>query len=136
MRRRLYRGPDGAAHFLLDERLGWLDRAASVAFGVLRQPLGGNNLDRDFLNLVATAAEGLDRLEERAMSEIVAELRRELHRHGLRPDLVARAFALIRELAGRHLGMRYGTWKEDLSPGEVAEIAIEVVSEGLRKRPS
>jgi hypothetical protein len=34
------------------------------------------------------------------------------------------------------LGMRYGTWKEDLSPGEVADIAIELVSEGLRKRPS
>jgi AcrR family transcriptional regulator len=34
------------------------------------------------------------------------------------------------------LGMRYGIWDEDLSPAEVAETAIELVSEGLRKRPS
>src|SRR6185369_10779567 len=80
-----------------DQRLGWLDRTASAAFGVLRQHLGRNNLDRGFLDLVATAAQGLDRLEERVIPGIVAELRRELHRHGLRADLVARSFALIRE---------------------------------------
>ncbi len=45
-----------------------------------------------------------------------------------------RAWALIGMSV--FLGMRYGTWKEDLSPGEVADIAIELVSEGLRKRPS
>ncbi len=32
------------------------------------------------------------------------------------------------------LGMRYGIWQEDLSPAEVAEAAIDLVSEGLRKR--
>jgi AcrR family transcriptional regulator len=32
------------------------------------------------------------------------------------------------------LGMRYGIWDEDLSPAEVAGIAIDLVSEGLRKR--
>ena len=46
----------------------------------------------------------------------------------------ARAWALIGMSV--FLGMRYGTWNEDLSPGEVADIAIELVSEGLRKRPS
>jgi AcrR family transcriptional regulator len=45
-----------------------------------------------------------------------------------------RAWALIGMSV--FLGMRYGTWKEDLSPEEVADIAIELVSEGLRKRPS
>jgi len=45
-----------------------------------------------------------------------------------------RAWALIGMSV--FLGMRYGTWNEDLSPGEVADIAIELVSEGLRKRPS
>jgi AcrR family transcriptional regulator len=34
------------------------------------------------------------------------------------------------------LGMRYGVWQEDLSPAEVAEAAIDLVSEGLRKRQS
>jgi AcrR family transcriptional regulator len=44
----------------------------------------------------------------------------------------ARAWALIGMSV--FLGMRYGLWEEDLSPAEVAEIAIELVSEGLRKR--
>ena len=43
-----------------------------------------------------------------------------------------RAWALIGMSV--FLGMRYGLWEEDLSPGEVAEIAIGLVSEGLRKR--
>jgi AcrR family transcriptional regulator len=43
-----------------------------------------------------------------------------------------RAWALIGMSV--FLGMRYGTWEEDLSPAEVADIAIDLVSEGLRKR--
>ena len=34
------------------------------------------------------------------------------------------------------LGMRYGVWQEDLSPAQVADAAIDLVSEGLRKRQS
>jgi len=44
----------------------------------------------------------------------------------------ARAWALIGMSV--FLGMRYGLWDDDLSPGEVADIAIGLVSEGLRKR--
>jgi AcrR family transcriptional regulator len=43
-----------------------------------------------------------------------------------------RAWALIGMSV--FLGMRYGLWNEDLSPREVAEIAIDLVSEGLRER--
>jgi AcrR family transcriptional regulator len=43
-----------------------------------------------------------------------------------------RAWALIGMSV--FLGMRYGIWEEDLSPAEVADIAIDLVSEGLRKR--
>jgi AcrR family transcriptional regulator len=43
-----------------------------------------------------------------------------------------RAWALIGMSV--FLGMRYGIWDEDLSPAEVAEVAINLVSEGLRKR--
>ena len=43
-----------------------------------------------------------------------------------------RAWALIGMSV--FLGMRYGVWDEDLSPAEVADIAIDLVSEGLRKR--
>ena len=109
-----------------DERQAWLDRVAGAAFGMLRRNFGRNNLDRDFVDLVAAAAHGLDRLDERAISAIVAELRHELHRHGLRPDLVARSFALIRELAGRRLGIRHfdvqlaGGWA--MVRGKIAEM--------------
>jgi AcrR family transcriptional regulator len=43
-----------------------------------------------------------------------------------------RAWALIGMSV--FLGMRYGLWDQDLSPAEVADIAIGLVSEGLRKR--
>ncbi|HEY0112183.1 MAG TPA: TetR/AcrR family transcriptional regulator [Allosphingosinicella sp.] len=44
----------------------------------------------------------------------------------------ARSWALIGTSV--FLGMRYGIWEQDLPPGRVAEIAIELVSEGLRRR--
>jgi AcrR family transcriptional regulator len=44
----------------------------------------------------------------------------------------ARAWALIGMSV--FLGMRYGIWEKDLSPARVADIAIELVSEGLRRR--
>lgn len=43
-----------------------------------------------------------------------------------------RAWALIGMSV--FLGMRYGIWDEDLSPAEVADVAIGLISEGLRKR--
>jgi AcrR family transcriptional regulator len=44
----------------------------------------------------------------------------------------ARAWALIG--ISVFLGMRYGVWDQSLSPARVADIAIELVSEGLRTR--
>jgi len=32
------------------------------------------------------------------------------------------------------LGMRYGIWRQDMPPEQVADLAIDLVSEGLRKR--
>ena len=43
-----------------------------------------------------------------------------------------RAWALIGMSV--FLGMRYGIWGEDMEPAEVADHAIDLVSEGLRKR--
>jgi AcrR family transcriptional regulator len=43
-----------------------------------------------------------------------------------------RAWALIGMSV--FLGMRYGLWKEDLSPEEVADGAVAMVSDGLRRR--
>src|ERR687889_314822 len=43
-----------------------------------------------------------------------------------------RAWALIGMSV--FLGMRYGIWKKDMAPERVADLAIDFVSEGLRKR--
>jgi AcrR family transcriptional regulator len=43
-----------------------------------------------------------------------------------------RAWALIGMSV--FLGMRYGLWNDDMSPRQVAGMAVELVSEGLRKR--
>lgn len=43
-----------------------------------------------------------------------------------------RAWALIGMSV--FLGMRYGLWNDDLSPRQVAAMAIDLVTEGLRKR--
>jgi len=63
--------------------------------------------------------------------------RRNLAAASRRGEIVAgedepRAWALIGMSV--FLGMRYGIWEEDLAPGEIADIAIGLVSEGLRKR--
>src|SRR6187402_3297035 len=86
-----------------DMRESWLDRTTSAAFGAFYQRFGPNHLDRGFLRRVARASEGLELLTTQKLSEIASVLRRDLHRNGLRPDMVARAFAVIREVSGRTL---------------------------------
>lgn len=63
--------------------------------------------------------------------------RRNLAAAAARGEIVAgddepRAWALIGMSV--FLGMRYGIWEEDLSPAEVADAAISLVAEGLRRR--
>lgn len=109
-----------------DVRESWLDRTTSAVFGALYQRFGPNHLDRSFLRRVARASEGLELLTTHKLSEMASVLRRDLHRNGLRPDLVASAFAVIREVSGRTLGMRHfdvqllGGWA--MMRGKVAEM--------------
>jgi preprotein translocase subunit SecA len=109
-----------------DERESWLDRTASAIVGALYQRFGRNDLDRGFLRKVARASEGLELLTPHKLSDVVTALRHDLHRNGLRPDLVASAFAVIRELSVRKLGMRHfdvqllGGWA--MMRGKVAEM--------------
>jgi preprotein translocase subunit SecA len=109
-----------------DVRESWLDRTTSAVFGALYQRFGPNHLDRSFLRRVARASEGLELLTMHKLSEMASVLRRDLHRNGLRPDLVASAFAVIREVSGRTLGMRHfdvqllGGWA--MIRGKVAEM--------------
>ena len=109
-----------------DVRESWLDRTTSAVFGALYQRFGPNHLDRGFLRQVARASEGLELLTTHKLSEMASVLRRDLHRNGLRPDLVASAFAVIREVSGRTLGMRHfdvqllGGWA--MMRGKIAEM--------------
>jgi preprotein translocase subunit SecA len=109
-----------------EERESWLDRTASAMCGALYQRFGGNNLDQDFLRQVAQESEGLELLAPEDLNEVVILLRQELHRNGLLTGLVARAFAVIRELSSRKLGMRHfdvqllGGWA--MMRGKVAEM--------------
>src|SRR5262245_33562426 len=90
-----------------DERVSLLDRLGDAAVGFVRQRLPVNRSSRQFIARVGAAAAGLDRASEEELAAAIRALRVELPRHGLRPDLVARSFALIREVAGRRLGMRH-----------------------------
>ncbi len=60
-----------------------------------------------FLRQVNAAGGALRGLDARGLDVRAVDLRRQLHRHGLQPELVADAFAMVRELADRSLGMRH-----------------------------
>ena len=62
---------------------------------------------RDFLRRVDAEGTALRGADARELDAFVAELRRDLSRHGLRTDLTAKAFAVVREYADRTLGMRH-----------------------------
>ena len=60
-----------------------------------------------FLRAVNDAGEPLRKFDAAQLDACTADLRARLQRHGLRPDLTARAFALVREFGGRTLGLRH-----------------------------
>jgi preprotein translocase subunit SecA len=76
---------------------------------------------------VEQAARGLAELESAELAQQCQALRCQLLRDGLKPAPVVRAFALVRELAGRTLGLRpydeqlFGAWI--IVGGDMAEMA-------------
>jgi preprotein translocase subunit SecA len=90
-----------------DLRDSWLDRAAAGLGGLLRQgALGLGPGHQDFLALVEAEGRALAELSDGQIRDGVPELRRRLYSEGLQEGLVARTFAIAREIAGRRLGMR------------------------------
>jgi preprotein translocase subunit SecA len=90
-----------------DLRDNWLDRAAAGVGGFIRQRAYGRSPGRgDFLDRVNAAGVGLADLTDAQLREGVPELRRALYSEGLNETLVAKAFALVREVSERRLGMR------------------------------
>lgn len=91
-----------------EPREGRLDRLAAQAVGGVtrwlqrwRSPSGG------IAGQVEECGSGLQGLSEASLGEIALDLRRRLRQEGFRPDLVARSFALVREVAGRTIGERH-----------------------------
>ena len=90
-----------------DLRDGWLDRAAASLGGFIRQRAYGRNPGHaEFLSLVNAEAHGLADLTDEQLKQGVPELRRRLYSEGLQEALVARTFALVREISARRLGLR------------------------------
>ena len=90
-----------------DLREGWLDRAAASLVGFVRQLAYGRSPGRlEFLAMVNEEGERLAGLTDKQIKELVPDLRRRLYSEGLQDHLVARAFAMVREIAGRRLGIR------------------------------
>jgi preprotein translocase subunit SecA len=90
-----------------DLRDSWLDRTAASLTGFIRQRAFGRNPGhQEFLDRVNAEASGLEDLSDKEIKASVPDLRRHLYSEGLKEDLVARVFAIARELAGRRLGLR------------------------------
>ena len=91
-----------------DIRASWLDKTAAAAAGRVHQyVLGRRPRHLEFARAVEREAIGLDSLADADLRTRVNELRRNLYARGLRDELVAPAFALVREVASRRLGMRH-----------------------------
>jgi preprotein translocase subunit SecA len=90
------------------EHPGLLDRFANRALGPLIRSLRGWRVRHAHIpQLVAKHAEQMRKLSDDTLRSAAAELRMELRQSGLSAPAVARAFALIRETAGRTVGMRH-----------------------------
>jgi preprotein translocase subunit SecA len=111
----------------VEPRLGWLDRVGAQAAGlVIRRVRARLRRWERLVGPIAAYSRSLQDLGEREVRGVAQELGLYLRREGFREDLVARSFALVREVAGRALGERHfdvqlvGGWV--LLNGMVAEM--------------
>src|SRR5512138_679688 len=90
-----------------EPRMGWLDRTAASAAGVLAPWLRPRASRFQWIIEQANGrSQAMKDLSEAQIRETSHNLRLRLRSEGYREDLVAQAFALIREVAGRTIGMR------------------------------
>lgn len=108
-------------------RPSWLEKTAAAISGAVHQyALGRNPRFTRFVSSVDACAQGFDKLDDTELTARAKELRRSLYAQGLRDELVAQSFAIVREFAFRRLGMRhydvqlYGAWV--MLQGMVAEM--------------
>jgi preprotein translocase subunit SecA len=90
-----------------DLRDSWIDRAAASLGGFIRQRAYGRSPGHgEFLSRVDAEGKRLCELTDKQLREGIPDLRRHLYSEGLQEPLVARTFAVVREICGRRLGMR------------------------------
>lgn len=90
-----------------DFREGLLDRIAASLVGIVRQHTRGRRVGHaEFLALVNLEGERLIGLTDKQIRDDLPDLRQKLYSEGLKEHLVARTFAMVREMAGRRLGIR------------------------------
>lgn len=90
-----------------DLRDNWLDRTVAGLGGFFRQRVSGRSPGhQQFLVSVNAQAQALGELTDKEIKESLPEIRRRLYSEGLDEALVARTFAIVREIADRRLGMR------------------------------
>lgn len=100
-----------------DIRDSWLDRTSASVTGFIRQHIHRRREGNlRFVAAVNNESEALGKLGDLELRWHIKELRRRLYSEGLKDELVAQSFALVREFATKHLGMRhhdvqlYGGW--------------------------
>src|SRR5690242_12491919 len=99
--------PTGAYAERLDRRRGPLERFAATASGpIVRWWRRRACHPRRLLAGAAEHGRALRTARDTVLGEAADELRTALRVHGFDDDLVARAFALVREVAARRLGQR------------------------------
>lgn len=87
---------------------GHFDAMLLAMLARLRRPFAfGLRRARKFAGQVEQIQAAMDSLTDPAFRQEVEDLRGALRRQGFVPDLVARAFAVVRTAAGRTLGMRH-----------------------------
>jgi preprotein translocase subunit SecA len=86
----------------------WLDQLGLAITGkVLRKLRSSPFRVNAIVERVSKTESKFSGLSEAALRELARELKLQLRREGLSDELVAQAFALVRETAGRLLGMRH-----------------------------
>lgn len=89
-----------------EPRMEWLDRMAASATGMLAPWLRPHASRFDWIvDLVNEQGRSIKKLGDREILEASQKLRQQLRGQGFKGELVAQAFALVREAASRTLGM-------------------------------
>ena len=91
-----------------DVRDSMLDRAAAATMGFVRQQMRGLGAGNwRFVKEVNRHTQRLNEISELEFRRSMRDLRRRLYGEGLKDELVAEAFAMVREISTRRLGLTH-----------------------------